>query len=201
MKPLVLLTLLLAAAAPVAVDITSPWKARNKSQPDASQGAFVAQTLGLDDWVQISWHRPSVKGRDVWNGTTSRGSALVPRDGEPVPWRAGANEATTIEFTTAVRVQGEALAAGRYALFAIPTDGDWTLIFQADADQWGSGRYDESKDTLRVTTTPEEAPFLEWLTFGFDAPGAWSTVGWLHWAEVKVPFLIEVDGEDVGGER
>ena len=139
MKPLVLLTLLLAAAAPVAVDITSPWKARNKSQPDASQGAFVAQTLGLDDWVQISWHRPSVKGRDVWNGTTSRGSALVPRDGEPVPWRAGANEATTIEFTTDVRVQGEALAAGRYALFAIPTDGDWTLIFQSDADQWGSG--------------------------------------------------------------
>lgn len=194
MKPFATLALLVStAAAPLLADgIVSPWS-RVKQRPDASQGALVAQTVGVDDWVQIAYHRPGAKGRDVWTESNARGQKLVPRDGDPGPWRAGANEATTIEFTSDVMVQGSALAAGRYALFMIPGDEHWTLIFQDDEEQWGSGEYDAAADTLRVQTTAVEAPHAEWLTYGFDAPDAWSTVAWLHWGNVKVPFTIAVD--------
>lgn len=166
---------------------------RKKTAPDGSQGAVAAQTIGVDTEVTITYHRPGVKGRDVWTGQSdnARIGPLVPRDGDPRPWRAGANEATTISFSGDVMVEGEALAAGTYALFFIPTDGDWTVVFNTGAKQWGSFGYAQAKDALRVNVTPESAPHQEWLVYGFDDPGATSATAYVHWEKVKVPFSIE----------
>ena len=91
---------------------------------------MTSQVIGGSTLVTIEYHRPGVKGRDVWgdsspNPVTGR---LVPHDGNPRPWLAGANEATNFETTSDVLVEGQALPAGKYARFMIPTDGEWTLI-------------------------------------------------------------------------
>ncbi len=167
---------------------------RKKTKPDPSQGASATQTIGVDTLVTIAYHRPGVKGRDVWTGKSDNPNIgpLVPRDGDPRPWRAGANEATTIELSGDVLVEGKELAAGKYALFMIPADGDWTVVFSKQASQWGAFGYKQKDDALRVTVTPVEAQQQEWLAYGFDDPGAWSATAYLRWDKVKVPFKIEV---------
>ena len=184
----------LAGAIALALTSLNADAQREKKKPDASQGAAVTQTIGADTQVTIAYHRPGVKGREVWTEKSDNPvtKPLVPRDGDPRPWRAGANEATTIEFTGDVQVEGKDLAAGKYALFMIPTDGDWTVVFSKQARQWGAFQYNQDDDALRVTVTPVEAPHQEWLAYGFDDPGAWSATAHLRWDKVKVPFKIEV---------
>ena len=77
--------------------------------PRVSPSATVSQSIGLSN-VTISFCRPGVKGRVIWGG-------LVPYD---QVWRTGANEATTIAFSTDVAIEGNKLAAGTYGLFTIP---------------------------------------------------------------------------------
>lgn len=172
---------------------TSADAQRQKKAPDASQGATVSQTIGVNGLVTIVYHRPGVKDRDVWTGKSDNVNigSLVPRNGDPRPWRAGANEATTIEFNEDVLVEGKELTAGKYALFMIPADGDWTVVFSKQARQWGAFAYKDKDDALRVSVTPQEAPHQEWLAYGFSDPGAWSTTAYLRWEKVKVPFKIE----------
>ena len=86
--------------------------------PQVSPAASVVQTVGLTE-ITISYHRPGVKGRTIWGD-------LVPYD---KVWRAGANEATTIEFSHDVTVEGQALKAGKYGFFALPGQSEWTVIF------------------------------------------------------------------------
>ena len=52
-------------------------------------------------------------------------------------WRTGANENTTITFSTPVKIEGHELPAGTYGLQTIPTAGDWTIIFSKDAERVG----------------------------------------------------------------
>lgn len=171
---------------------------RKKTKPDVSQGAAVTQTLGVDTQITIAYHRPGVKGRDVWTEKSDNVNIgpLVPRDGDPRPWRSGANEATTIEVSGDVLVEGKELPAGKYALFMIPTDGDWTVVFSKQAQQWGAFGYKQKDDALRVTVTPGEAPHQEWLAYGFDDPGTWSATAYLRWNDVKIPFKIEVEEQE-----
>src|ERR1700752_4230258 len=81
--------------------------------PYESQKASVSQTIGLTN-MEIIYHRPAVKGRKIWG-------ELVPYN-SPIPWRAGANENTTISFSTDVVVQGKPLAAGTYGLHFLPSE-------------------------------------------------------------------------------
>jgi hypothetical protein len=198
-KHLTVLGMLIAMTlSAIAGDIVSPWS-RERAKPDNSQGAVVSQIVGADTWVQIAYHRPGLKGRDVWHDDNSRGNAIVPHDAEPYPWRAGANEPTTIEVSGSVKIEGQELAAGKYAFYIIPrNDAPWTLVFQSWADQGSVADYDTALDTLRVDVSPIEAPSNEWMMFGFDDAEAWSTLAYLHWGTVKLPFRIEVDSPSQG---
>ena len=91
----------------------------------ASPAAKAEGKIG-DKSIVISYHQPAVKGRKIWGD-------LVPFD---KVWRTGANNATTITLDKDVKVGGKTLAAGRYAIFSIPTATDWTIIFNKGADQW-----------------------------------------------------------------
>lgn len=154
--------------------------------PQASPHARVTQTVGLTE-ITLDYHRPAVNGRDIWG-------ALVPYD---AVWRAGANENTTFEATSDVTVNGEPLAAGRYGLHLIPTEGAWTVIFSTMADAWGSFTYDEAEDALRVSATPRPAPFAERLHYRFDDPTDTTAEVVLHWEEVEVPFTVAVNTPEV----
>lgn len=119
--------------------------------PQKSPKASISYTVGLTD-IAVTYSSPSVKKRAIWN-------AIVPYD---KVWRAGANAATTVEFSTDVKVEGKDLAAGKYSLFLIPKEeGKWTAIFNTVSDQWGAYDYDESKDALRVEISAKTAKVNE----------------------------------------
>jgi hypothetical protein len=111
----------------------------------ASPSATVTGKIGLAN-VKIVYCQPSARGRKIM--------------GELVPfgevWRTGANEATTIEFDKPVKIEGKDLAAGKYSLFTIPGESEWTLILNKDSKQWGAYKYSDKDDVLRVTAKPSK---------------------------------------------
>ncbi|UCE05102.1 MAG: DUF2911 domain-containing protein [bacterium] len=160
-----------------------------------SLNASVTQRLGLDTDVTITYCRPGVKGREIWGGLVPYGMAPGNKysKNKPFPWRAGANENTTIEFNKDLLIEGQKLAAGKYGIHMIPSKKDWTIIFSNNNSAWGSFSYDQSEDALRITVTPVKAPHQEWLIYGFDlAVGGTTTTAYLHWEELKVPIKIEL---------
>ncbi len=152
--------------------------------PRESPKASVSQTIGVTT-VDVSYHRPSVNGRPILG-------ELVPY-GEV--WRAGANEATTIAFSTDVSIAGEKLPKGKYAFFVIPKqDGTWTLIFNKAAEQWGAYTYKPDDDALKVDVRGQTVAHVQddlMYTFEEVAPHSGSLV--LAWSTFRVPIPIEVD--------
>lgn len=146
-----------------------------------SPKASVIQTVGFTE-VRIDYSRPGVKKREIWG-------KLVPYD---AVWRAGANEATKITFSTDVTVEGKKLKKGSYSFFAIPGKNDWTIIFNKVADQWGAFEYNESEDALRVKVKTEKAIWQEWLSYTINKASDTSAVIRLEWEKIKVPFKVEV---------
>jgi tetratricopeptide (TPR) repeat protein len=150
--------------------------------PQASPEAEVGQTVGVTE-IQIRYHRPAVNKRKVW--------------GELVPynevWRAGANENTTISFSSDVKISGQKLAAGTYGLHMLPTEKDWTVIFSKQAAAWGSFSYDQKEDALRITATPQPADFQERLGYTLDEPTDNSVQVAMRWEKVRVAIPVEVD--------
>jgi Protein of unknown function (DUF2911)/Tetratricopeptide repeat len=151
--------------------------------PEQSSGATVTQTVGLTD-ITVSYHRPAVGGRPIWG-------ALVPYN---EPWRAGANENTTVTFSSDVKVGGKPLKAGTYGLHMIPTAKDWTIAFSNMSVAWGSFTYDAKEDALRVTVTPRtNAASEERLLYRFDDPTDTKVTLVMSWEKLSVPITIEVD--------
>ncbi|MEE9572002.1 MAG: DUF2911 domain-containing protein [Candidatus Neomarinimicrobiota bacterium] len=163
---------------------------QNLTQPRASQQASVSQRVGLTD-ITINYHKPGVKGREIWG-------KLVPYD---QVWRAGANENTTISFSTRVKINGKEIPGGKYGLHMIPTEKNWTIILSKDNAAWGSFFYDESHDQLRFTTTPTATDFQEWLSYTVDDVSPNSTTMSLRWENLHVPFTIDVDANQIVAEN
>ncbi len=158
----------------------------------ASLPAGVSQTLGVDTEITVAYSRPGVKGRKIWGELVPYG--LTPGNKYskemPFPWRAGANEKTTFEFSSDVVIDGKPLAAGKYSIHMIPSEKEWIVIFNTNAEGWGSYDYDQALDALRINVTPVDAPFQEWLLFGFDELAGTSAVAFLQWEKLKVPFTV-----------
>jgi len=150
--------------------------------PRVSQNASVSQTIGVTD-VKITYSRPGVKNRVIWG-------QLVPYD---KVWRTGANEATAISFSTDVKIEGQSLPAGKYALMTIPGQTEWTIIFNKSADQFGAFEYKQEADALRVKVKPGETSHQEWMEFTFENLSAESADVVLRWEKLQVKFAIQVD--------
>ena len=168
---------LLLAAAPLVAQV---------QQIRESPAASVSQDLGLTH-VEITYHRPHVKGRVIWGGLVPYGQV----------WRAGANEATTISFSTAVKVAGHDVPAGTYGFFAIPGKERWTLILSRNAKQWGAFDYKESEDQLRFEAKPQRGDDEEWLEYSLDLKGRDTALATLAWAKLEVSFPITADVDGV----
>jgi hypothetical protein len=162
--------------------VTGAALAQQLDLPRPSPNASVTQTVGITD-ITIKYSRPGVKGREVWG-------KLVPY-GEV--WRTGANENTTIKFSTPVKIEGHELPAGIYGLQTIPAPGDWTVIFSKDADEWGAFSYKPEHDALRVQAKPQPAELRERMAFDFEDVTDTSARVVLSWEKLRVPFTVEVD--------
>jgi len=127
--------------------------------------------------VTVNYSSPAVKGRTIWGEVVPMGKV----------WRAGANEATTVEFGSDVKVQGQALPAGKYSLFIIPEEaGESTFIFNKQTGQWGT-QYDQSQDQLRVKVAAQEnSQFDERLVYDVKSNGIE-----VRWAEAKALVRVE----------
>lgn len=168
-------------------------QAQEEEKPRPSLMAGTMQRIGVDTDITIKYSRPGVKGRVVWGDLVPYGMAEGNQysNDKPYPWRGGANEATTIEFSKDVMVEGNLVPAGKYSIHFIPVeDGAWKIMFNKNADLWGSYQYNPDENVLEIEVTPVEAPFHEWLTYGFDNLNGTSTNAYLAWENLKVPFEI-----------
>lgn len=120
--------------------------------------------------ITVDYGSPYVKGRTIWGGLEKYGEV----------WRAGANEATSVEFSKDVAINGKELAAGKYAIFIIPNEKEeWVVIFNKGWDAWGT-EYSEDKDVLRISVKPEWSDEVtESLTYSVDKTlnFAWEKAG------------------------
>lgn len=152
------------------------------SLPAPSPGASVTQTIGTTEF-SLKYSRPGVKGRAIWGGLVPYGQ----------PWRTGANEATTLTFADDVKVEGQALPAGSYAIVTVPGADAWTVAFSPQKNLWRGTAYDPKQDALRVTVKPQPAEHVEWLQFTFDVASPSEADLALRWEKLRVPVRIAVD--------
>ena len=143
------------------------------SNRQSKNGRATGVIDGVD--VTIDYGRPRVRGREIWGD-------LVPFDRV---WRTGADETTTIEFSDDVTVEGEALPAGRYGLFTVPSENSWTVIFNNTPEQWGAFGYDMGDDALRVEVDSRSADHVEAMTFELIGEEVV-----LRWATLEIGFRV-----------
>jgi tetratricopeptide (TPR) repeat protein len=155
--------------------------------------AVVGERVGLTD-VTLHYDRPGVKGREgkIWGQLIPVGY-IDPGFGssKSSPWRAGANENTTIEFSNDVTVEGKPIKAGRYGFFIAYDPDECTLIFSKNSTSWGSYYYDPKEDVLQVKVKPVKLnEKVEWLKYEFlDQTENGATIA-LEWENTRIPFKV-----------
>ncbi len=169
----------------------------NSALPNGyTKKAVVSEQIGLIQ-VGITYNRPAVNGREgkVWGQLVHKGfikQGFGPDN--PAPWRAGANENTIIEFDNDVKIEGQSLAKGKYALFIAFDAAESIVIFSRKTDAWGSFFYDEKEDVLRVKVKPQPLDkSVEWLRYEFGNQTPNSATISLEWEKLAISFKVEVD--------
>jgi hypothetical protein len=132
--------------------------------------------------VTIAYSSPAVDGRKVWG-------ELVPYD---KPWRAGANQATTLETDKDLVIGGKKLPPGKYSLFATPGQDKWTITLNSQTGQWGIkaggvANFDPEKNVLAVDVTPRKSATMnERLAYVVNKDGIV-----LQWENLEVPISVK----------
>lgn len=183
-----LLTILFSLAFSIAAFAQYPIQSSAKQE--------VTQVIG-DAKISISYFRPNAKGRAIWGCKTTD---IIPKGGVTydclVPngqvWRTGANNATVFETSVDVMINGQMLPKGKYGLFSIPGDGEWTIVFNKTWDQWGSFRYDAAQDQLRVSAKPGSGEAFETMTIMFANVAGTTADVQIRWDKTVVPFTIDI---------
>ena len=162
--------------------------------PSGSQKASVTQQIGVTG-ITINYSRPSVREREIWGklvpfGLTNLGFGTS----KAAPWRAGADENTTISFEHDVKIEGQHVQAGTYGLHINVKDANSAaLILSTDTESWGSYFYDSDNDVINVDIKMDDIPHVETLTYAFDVVTPSSTKASLKWEKKAFSFNIEVD--------
>lgn len=168
-----------APAAPAAAPTPPP----RLVVPAASPVSTLKQRVGITD-IEIVYARPGAKGRVMVGKIEPYGKV----------WRTGANNATTLTFSTAVKLGGKDVPAGKYALFTIPNEKEWTIIINKGAAQWGAFSYDEAADLVRFNVTPVKlSEPVETFEIGINDIRDDSATINLSWEKVRVPIKLQLD--------
>ncbi len=160
--------------------------------------SVAGRRVGVTD-IEIHWNAPGVKGREgkIWGTPVAWYGYEVLGFGSSMasPWRAGANESTTISFSTDVTINGQKLAAGTYGFFIALYPDSCTLIFNRNTDGWGSYFYRSDLDVLKVGTRQqkEQKESKERLDYTFSKQTDKSVEVALEWEKWRIPFTVETD--------
>ena len=147
----------------------------------ASQSGSVWQEVA-NTAITVTYDRPVARGRELFGGIVPYGEI----------WNPGANDATTVELSRAVTINGNHLEAGRYSLWAIPDPNRWTMIFSRAADVYHTPYPGEDQDALRFMVSPRRGEHIETLAFYFAMVEKKDTELRLHWGETFIPMSITV---------
>ena len=164
-----------------------------------NQKSIVRQYIGPVAYVEIVYNSPDVDGREgnIWGdvvkyGKFNQGFGKSTKE-NPSPWRAGANENTTIEFSHNMLLEGQEVEAGKYSLFMIVNElGSWKIILNQETRSWGSYFYEPELDVLSIDVSPEESSFHEFLTYRFVERGQNEATVALFWENKSLPLKISV---------
>ena len=145
----------------------------------------MAMTNVGDNHVHIEYSSPSKRGRQIFGGLVAFGEV----------WVTGAHKATSIQFSTDVEVEGTTITAGKYALFTIPGEEEWTIIINKNWDQHLADEYDAADDIVRIKATPValEEP-VESLTYKVEELDAYNGKISISWDNVLVSFELKNSG-------
>jgi hypothetical protein len=167
-------------------------------EPDGgNKKASISEQIGIVK-IAITYSRPGVKGREgkIWNTPVAHYGFVDQGHGTSfaAPWRAGANENTTMSFSHPVKIEGRDLPAGTYGFFIALGETESTLIFSKVNNSWGSFYYDSTEDALRVTVNNETVEKnVEWLRYEFTDETPNSAVICMSWEKRRIPFKVEAD--------
>lgn len=166
--------------------------------PSGSQKASVTQRVGTTN-ITINYSRPSVRAREIYGKLVPYGlNNLGFGTSKAAPWRAGADENTTITFEHAVKINDKSIPAGTYGLHLNIVDAsNAKLILSTDKDAWGSYFYEPKNDVFNEYIEVKDIPHVETLTYVFDVVTPTSTTASLKWEKKAFDFKIEVDVTDI----
>jgi tetratricopeptide (TPR) repeat protein len=154
--------------------------------PQPSPSAKIEQEVGLTN-VTVEYSRPGMRGRTIFGD-------LVPY-GEK--WRTGANNNTKISFDTNVVIDGKELKAGNYAIYSIPKENEWEVLFYEDSNNWVLPQdWQDSKVALRATAPVQEMPMtMQTFTILIDELQNDSAVLNFIWENTiaTLPFEVPTD--------
>lgn len=173
-RAVILLVVLLGALPPAFQQPTAPPRVK------PSQRGSVTQRIA-DTTITIDYSRPVARGRELFGKLVPWGRV----------WCPGADDATTIEVSADLKVDGKDLAAGKYSVWAEPGPERWTLMFNRQHAVWHT-RYPEGQDALRLEVTPRPGSHMETLAFYFPVVDGKKGELVLHWGTVVVPVTLEV---------
>jgi len=159
--------------------------AQGLNVPTLSPITEISQEVGLTT-VKLSYSRPSAKGRKIFGGLVPFGEI----------WRTGANASTKLTFAEDVKIEGNPLKAGTYALYTIPGENEWTIIVHTNTRHraLAGDVYKQAEDAFRFKAKPQKTSnFVETFTIGFSDITTSSTNVTLAWENTKVKFRIDFD--------
>lgn len=150
--------------------------------PSPSPAASITQVVGVTD-LSVKYSRPSMRGREIFG-------KLVPYD---KIWRTGANQATLFETSTDIMIEGQKLAAGKYAIMSIPGTSEWTIIFSKNTTV-SEQSYKQEEDALRVKVTPIALPNpMQSFGIGFSDITDSTANLYFAWEKTRVPLKFAVE--------
>lgn len=142
----------------------------------------VAMSVVDGNHIHIDYSSPSVRGRQIFGGLVAFGEV----------WATGAHKATWIELDKPVKIGDKVIPAGKYGLFTIPGEQEWTVILNAVWDMHLADDYDASKDVIRITCTPETLEnSVESLTYTVEKIASQTTEIALAWDKTKIKFVLK----------
>jgi hypothetical protein len=123
-----------------------------------------------------------VRGRQIFGGLVAFGEV----------WVTGAHKATSIQFDKAVKIGEKEIPAGKYGLFTIPGENEWTVILNQVWDMHLADDYDAGKDLVRISVAPEKLlDTVESLTYTVNETSKGTAEISVAWDKTKITFEIK----------
>lgn len=161
----ILVGLLITITIATAANAQSQIPALDKSPLDVSYFPANYTLLKIQDKVteplvaRVIYSRPQKNNRVIFGDLIEFGKL----------WRMGANEATEVEFFQPVKINNSLVKKGKYTLYCIPNPDKWTIILNKELDIWGSFKYDQKKDVLRMEVPVQiQADTTEFYSMYFE---------------------------------